>query len=333
MIYGRWINIRLRIATFNLENLDDKPNSSPTLQKRIEILKPQIKRLNADIICIQEVHGQETPGQPRKLLALKKLLENTKYSSFNIESTLTSNNEVYDERNLVVVSSFLISEKKQYRNDTVQPPLYRKITSIPSEDVAKEIKWERPILYTKIQVKQGFNIHLINLHLKSRIPINIQGQKIDQYTWKTSSGWAEGFFISSMKRVGQALETRILIDEIFDSDEDAKIIVCGDFNAHPEEVPIEAISGKIENTGNPKLNKRVLISCENTIPESSRFTYIHQGKNRLLDHMLISQGMLPYYSRSEIHNETLHDETIAWATDIKFPGSDHAPFIAEFEIQ
>ena len=303
------------------------------MQERIDVLRPQIRRLNADIICFQEVHGQETQGQTRKLLALKKLLENTDCSSFNIESTLTSNNEVYDERNLVVVSSFQISEKKQYRNDTVQPPSYRKITSIPSEDEAKEIKWERPILYTKIKVKQDFDIHLINLHLKSRIPTTISGQKIDQYTWKSSSGWAEGFFISSMKRVGQALETRILIDSIFDNDEDARIIVCGDFNAHPGEVPVEALSGKIENTGNSKLNKRVLVSCENTIPESSRFTYLHQGKNRLLDHLLISPGMLPYYRGSEIHNETLHDETIAFATESKFPGSDHAPFIAEFEIQ
>lgn len=135
-----------------------------------------------------------------------------------------------------------------------------------------------------------------------------------------------------MKRVGQALETRLLIDSLFDNDEEAKIVVCGDFNAHPEEVPIEAISGLIENTGNPDLTKRVMVSCEKTIPESSRFTYLHQGRNRLLDHLLILQGMLPYYRKSEIHNETLHDETIAFALDTKFPESDHAPFIAEFEI-
>jgi endonuclease/exonuclease/phosphatase family metal-dependent hydrolase len=106
--------MKLRIATFNLENLDDKPYIKPTLQERIEILKPQIKRLNADIICLQEIHGQETPGQLRKLLALEKLLQNTDHSSYNIESTLTADNQVYDERNLVVVSKFQILEKEQY---------------------------------------------------------------------------------------------------------------------------------------------------------------------------------------------------------------------------
>lgn len=135
-----------------------------------------------------------------------------------------------------------------------------------------------------------------------------------------------------MKRVGQALEMRLLIDSIFDIDEEAKIVVCGDFNAHPEEVPVEAICGRIENTGNHNLTKRVMISCENTIPESSRFTYLYQGEKRLLDHLLISKSMLPYYRKSEIYNETLHDESIAFATETKFPESDHAPFIAEFEI-
>lgn len=193
---------KLRMATFNLENLDDVEGGSPSLQKRIEVLRPQIKRMNADIICFQEIHGQETEGRPRKLLALKKLLESTDYCSFNIASTHTSDNEVYDKRNLVVVSRFPVSEIKQYRHDTIQPPLYRKITPTPPEEEPKKIKWERPILYTKINVKQDFEIHLINLHLKSRRPTPIQGQKVDQYTWRSSSGWAEGFFISSMKRVG-----------------------------------------------------------------------------------------------------------------------------------
>lgn len=324
--------MKLRIATFNLENLDDKPDLKPSLDERIEILRPQLKRLNADIICFQEINGQEMEGQPRKLLALEKLLQNTDYSSFKKESTLTKDNQVEKERNLVVVSKFEILEKKQYLNDLIDPPLYCKITSIPPEKKAKEMKWERPILYTKIKIKSDFIIHLINLHLKSRNPTSIDGQMINQYTWKSSSGWAEGFFISSLKRVGQALETRMLIDSIFDADENANIIVQGDMNSDPEEVPVEAINGKVENTGNSLLNKRVLVSCENTIPESSRYSYLHYGQKRLLDHLLMSQSMLPYYRHSEIHNETLHDESVSFALDTKFPGSDHAPFVAEFEL-
>jgi predicted extracellular nuclease len=154
--------------------------------------------------------------------------------------------------------------------------------------------------------------------LKSKIPTDIQGQKIDNYTWKTSSGWAEGFFLSSMKRVGQALETRMLIDEIFSEDESAWIVVCGDFNADLDDVPVEAIRGRVENTGNGGLARYVMQPCEMSIPESSRFSLYHQGRKNMLDHLLVCRNMLAYYRGSEVHNELLHDETIAFATDDSF---------------
>ena len=325
--------MKLRIATFNVENLDDKAGQSPTLDERIPVLRPQLQRLKADIICFQEVHGQETSGRPRDILALKELLQNTGYSNFHIGCTKTSGNEVYDERNLVVVSRFEILETVQLRNDRIPAPQYNIVTEIPQSNNVRDINWERPIFYARIRVADGSILHVINLHLKSRLPSNITGQKIDNYTWRSASGWAEGFFISSMKRVGQALETRVFIDELFDNDEDARIVVCGDFNAHPDEVPVEAIAGRIENTGNKNLTGRVLVSCENSIPESARYSYLHQGNKRLLDHMLISRPLLPFYRGAEIHNETLHDETIAFATDTKYPEPDHAPFIAEFELE
>jgi exonuclease III len=324
--------MRLRIATFNLENLDDVAGQSPTLAERIPILRPQLERLQADVICFQEIHGQETPGLPRRLLALQTLLQGTVYQDFHLAYTLTTANEAYDKRNLVIISRFPLSDVQQHRSDLVHELAYQKVTAVPPEEEAKNITFERPIIYAKVHVSPDFVVHLINVHLKSRIPTNVTGQKLDNYTWKTGYGWAEGFFISAMKRVGQALETRILVDRIFDEDEMARIVVCGDFNAHPDEVPVEAICGRIENTGNAALVNRVLTPCENTIPESSRYTYLHQGQKRLLDHMLISRHMLRYYRAAEIHNEMLHDEGAAFAYDTKFPESDHAPFIAEFDV-
>jgi len=325
--------MKLRIATFNLENLDDKPGESPSLQERIQVLRPQLLRLHADVICFQEVNGQETPNQPRQLLALKSLLEQTEYANFHIAHTKTQNGEAYDERNLVVISRYPLSGVEQYLNRLIPTLQYKKVTSLPPETNARPVGWERPILYARVNLSDGQTIHLINVHLKSRLPSEIKGQSEGKYAWKTSSGWAEGFFLSSMKRVGQALEARILVDSLFDNDAGANIIVCGDFNAHPDEVPVEAIAGRVENTGNAALIRRTMISCESTIPEPARYTYVHQGQKRLLDHMLISPTMLKYYRTSEIHNETLHDEGVAFAYDTKFPESDHAPFVAEFVME
>ncbi|OEU47288.1 MAG: endonuclease [Desulfobacterales bacterium S3730MH5] len=324
----------LRIATFNLENLDDKPGKRPTLDERIAVMRPQLVRLNADILCLQEVNGQEETGQPRSLLALERLIDGTPYVEYHMISTMIADGtQVYDERNLVILSRYEIVEHHYYKHDYAPAPCYRKVTAEPQEEEeAKEVSWERPILHAEIKLNENMALHVINLHLKSRLPSYIEGQKTDNYTWKTASGWAEGFFLSSMKRVGQALETRMLIDKLFDEDEDALIAVCGDFNAESDEVPVEAIRGDVENTGNARLVKRVLVPCERTIPEHSRFSMLHLGKGRMIDHLLLSRALLAYYRGSEIHNEILHDESIAFATDKKYPESDHAPVIAEFDL-
>jgi Predicted extracellular nuclease len=298
-------------------------------------MRPQLLRLNADILCLQEVNGQEEVGHPRRLLALDSLLQETQYAGFHRVSTMAeSGSGVYDERNLVILSRYEIMESHQYKRHFAPAPFYKIVTAETAEGEepkAEKISWERPILHAKINIGNTV-LDVVNLHLKSQIPTDIKGQKIDTYTWKTSSGWSEGFFLSSMKRVGQALEIRMLIDDLFDKAENPWIVVCGDFNAEFEEVPLDAIQGKVEKTGNGKLAKRVMLPCETSIPESSRFSLYHQGKGRMLDHLLICKNLLAYYRGSEVHNELLHDETIAFATEGKFPESDHAPVIAEFEL-
>jgi len=323
----------MRIASFNLENFDDDPKSPDTLTERIAVMRPQLERLRADVLCLQEINGQETDGQPRALLALDKLLENTDYADFHRVSTLTTKGEPYDERNLVILSRLPIVEHKQIKHEFAEPPFYKKVTAAPPEGAAREVTWERPLLYARLDLGERHSLHVINLHLKSRLPSNIEGQMLNQYTWKTASGWAEGYFISSMKRVGQALETRRFVDSLFDEDEQALIVLCGDFNAAVGEVPLEAICGAVENTSNPKLTNRVLVACEQTVPGSSRFSLYHHGKGEMLDHILASRRLLSIYRGTEVHNEMLHDESAAFASDKLYPESDHAPVVVEFAFK
>ncbi|MBN2476368.1 MAG: endonuclease/exonuclease/phosphatase family protein [Pirellulales bacterium] len=321
-----------RIATFNVENLDDP--SVPPLAERIAVMRPQLERLRPDVLCLQEVHGQEQPGQPRRLLALEQLLTGTQIAGYYQESTQTLNHpQVYDKRNLVILSRFPIVDRKQIKHEYVSAPAYKKVTADPEEAAADEVTWERPILYVKTTLPDGSVLHVINLHLKSKIPSKIPGQggqQSDNYAWKSVPGWAEGYFLSSLKRVGQALEARVLIDSVFDEAEDAQIAVCGDFNADLDAVPVKAIRGDVEETANGALATRVLVPCEHTIPEPSRFSLYHHGKGQMLDHLLVSRSLLSSYRGSEIHNELLHDESIAFARDTQFPESDHAPVVAEF---
>ena len=322
----------LRIATFNLENLDDDVTAPPPLAERIHIMRPQLERVEADILCFQEIHGQG-PASSRTLSALDQLLSGTPYAGFHRQTTLTTSGQLYDQRNLVTLSRFPIVSAQIIRDSSGPRPSYQMATADPPDTSANPLEWERPLLYTQIDMGSGRTLHLINVHLKSKLASTIPGQKLDNFTWRTVSAWAEGSFVSSMKRVGQALQVRLLIDTIFDTHGLGSLLaIAGDFNATAEEVSLKAICGPVEETGNPAHAPRVIIPCENNIPDSSRYSLFHLGKGQMLDHILVSRQLLRYFRGAEIHNEALPDESGAVRQDTKFPESDHAPVVAAFDL-
>ncbi len=321
----------LRIATFNLENFDATPAGvHPSLAERVALMRPQVQRLRADVACFQEVNGQEQPGRPRALPALDELLTGTNLEGATVVSTRSEEDEVYRERNIVVVTHLPVLSVRQVRNQLVRAPRYQRLTAVPADAAPIEVGVERPVLHVQLQLPDGQPLHVVAVHLKSKIPTPIPGQTLDAYTWRSADAWAEGVFLSSLKRMAQALEVRRLVDQILDGDPSARVVVAGDFNATPEEVPVLAIRGSVEDTGNGELAGRVMVPIENTVPASSRYTLIHQGRGDMLDHMLVTRSLLAHYRGSEIHNEVLHDESAAFAGDRKFPESDHAPVVATF---
>ncbi len=329
----------IRIASFNVENLEEdlplepgQERRGPTFDERAAVLRPALERMRADIIAFQEVHGQERPGQPRDLLALKALLAPTSYADFTLVTTQTkSSQEPYDKRNLVVAlrPDMVVEERIQINQDETPAPEYRRTIGV--DEAAKPVRWERPLLCVKIRTPAGREIHILNVHFKSKLAVRDTDLMEDRFTWKSSAAWAEGFFLSSMKRVGAALEARVVIDGIFDADPNAAILIAGDFNALSDEVPVVAIRGRVEDTGNAALSGRVMLPLEDNVPSDKRFTLYHKGKGEMIDHILASRSMVQAFSHTEIHNEFLPDESIAFATDAKFPESDHAPVVAVFD--
>lgn len=293
-------------------------------------MRPQLERVAADIICLQEIHSQGPTGSIT-LAALDQLLSGTPYAGFNRQSTLTTSGQLYDQRDLVTLSRFPIVNTQLIR-DSAGPRLsYQMATANPPDLTANSVEWERPMLYTHIDIGSGCTLHLINVHLKSKLASNIPGQKIDNFTWRTVSAWAEGSFISSMKRLGQALQARLMIDNIFDTHVLGSLIaVAGDFNAGAEEVSLKAFCGLVEETGNPAHVARAMIPCENNTPDSARYSLLHLGKGQMIDHIVVSRPLLRHFRDAEIHNEVLPDESGAFRQDTKFPESDQAPVVAEF---
>jgi len=322
-----------RLATFNVETLDDRADRLPRLEDRIAVIRPRLVRLRADILCLQEVDGQSDGSGQRKLMALDALLQGTPYADFHRVSTFSqSRGGARDKHNLVILSRFPVLEFGQIRHDLVSSPLYRQCTAEPQQPEGREIEWDRPFLHATLDVGRGRVLHVVNVHLRAPRAAYVEGQKADARKWLSAQGWAEGFFLAAVKRAGQALEVRLFVDQLLDENPESMIVVTGDFNAEDHETPVRTIRGDEEDMGSGHLAPRILVALERSLSDSQRYSVIHGGHPRMLDHILASQALLSWYRTVEVHNEGLGDELSSPAVIEGSPDSYHAPVVAAFEL-
>lgn len=315
----------MRIATFNIENLDHP------VEHRLSVLRPAFERLEADIVCLQEVNSQKIPNtSERHLGALEQLLDGTDYAGFHRAETQS---EVHagaaSTHNLVTLSRYPIVENRQIWHHRVPPLSVPLCTTTDTTDVATPVRFDRPFLATEIDVG-GTRLHVINVHLRAPLAASIPDQKISTFSWKSVSGWAEGYYLSGLKRTGQALEVRIVVDEIFDADATAHVLVTGDFNAEEHETGPRIVAGAPEDTGNPELAGRSLVLLDRAINSGQRFSVIHYGNRQMLDHMFASHALYGRFRAIAVHNEALGDEVVGYSRDVVAAGSYHAALVATF---
>lgn len=325
------LNAPIRIATFNMESLDEPPRARVSLEERIHALRPQLVRLRADVLCLQEVNGQlNEDGSVRSLHALDTVLSGTPYEHYHRAVTQSpSGRGVRDRHNLVTLSKFPILSADEVWNHLVEPPLFRCTTSDPAQEAPRPIEWDRPFLYVDLDLGGGQKVVVVNVHLRAPRAAFVAGQKRDQSSWKTMSGWAEGYFLATIKAAGQALEVRTFLDRLFDMDSDALVAVAGDFNSDDSQAPVRIIKGDEDDTGDGALAPRMLVAAERGLALSQRFSVIHRGEPHMVDHILLSTQLLGWLGHVECHNEALHDEVSSPAAISGAPESYHAPVVAE----
>lgn len=328
--------VQLRLASFNLENFGGRPGEM-TLKQRLAVLRPQLLRLNADVLCLQELHGARPPeGGPRRLLALEALIAGTPYAGFALASTRSpgvhgEEGWVADVHNLAVLSRFPIRAARELRHERVAPIPFKLSTALP-EPAEVLCRFERPALFVSIELPGGRLLHVVNIHLKAPLASFVPGQKLGPFAWASVAGWAEGFFLAAVQRAAQALEVRLELEALFAAEPDPLIAVAGDFNSQDRETPVRILCAETSDTGNGELAVRSLVPTGRSLPEDRRFTAIHHGRKLELDHILVSRPLLAYFRGLEVHNETLDDELAPSERVERATESYHAPIVACFEF-
>jgi len=322
----------MRIATFNLENLGASHRGDQDVAARLALLRPQLLRLDADVLCLQEVNApRDGAGGARTLSALDHLLEETPYAGYaRCASHHPGGQAPMDRHNLVIASRLPLRTCRQVFHDLVPPPRHGLLRD--GHDKGALLQWERPLLHATLALPGGRDLHVLNLHLRAPLAVALPGHKTGPFSWDTTAAWAEGFMIAAIKRSGQALEARLTVDAILDENPDALIVVAGDFNAGAAETPTRILMANPDDTGNDALAGRSLIALEQRVPPEQRFTVIHGGQHVMLDHLLASRALAATCRGMEIHNTALSDELVAYAMASDSPESYHAPVVADFDL-
>jgi endonuclease/exonuclease/phosphatase family metal-dependent hydrolase len=313
---------QLRLATFNLENLDYSAARSAVFERRLDVLRPLLGELAADILCLQEINAQKADHDGRRFLALDRLLAGGPYESYHRATSVRPGTSApADVHNLVIASRWPIVERRQLFHDIVAkwswtPPAEGRPAQGPVE-----VAWDRPLLYACIAAPDGAPLHIINLHLRAprAVPLQATGGG-------SSRSFVEGQFLAAQKREGQALEARLFVERLFDADPEARIVVCGDLNSREHDAPMRILRGaRDEDT--PDTMPRILVPLAERVDEARRFSVVHGGRKVLLDHILASPALAATCSSVVILNEGLQDEVTAQEPIL---GSLHAPVMASF---
>jgi endonuclease/exonuclease/phosphatase family metal-dependent hydrolase len=314
----------VRLATFNVENLDWAAAHQTEFAARRAVLLPLLTALDADILCLQEVGAQKPHKHAaRDFLALDHLLAGTPYEAFaRAASVRPGHSAPADVHNLVILSRWPIRAARQIHHDLVERWSWRAPREGDDPPQQVIIEWERPLLHAVIEPPAGPPLHVLNLHLRAPRPAPVATARGEG----SSKAQAEGQFVAAQKREGQALEARLYIETLFDADPDARIAVCGDFNADEYDVPTRLLRG-----GDNELQQgaRALTPLEDSVDPSRRFTVLHAGRRRLIDHILASKALARVWRETVILNDGLADEVFAQEPIL---GSLHAPIVVRLSL-
>jgi endonuclease/exonuclease/phosphatase family metal-dependent hydrolase len=314
----------LRLATFNLENLDWSPGAAATFAARRARLVPLLEALDADVLCLQEVGAQKPHKHAsRAFLALDRLVEDTPYAGFERAASVRPGHDApADVHNLVILSRWPIRAWRQIHHDLVP----RWSWSPPQDDgVAPEpvvIEWDRPLLYAAIELPTGALLHVVDAHLRAPRPAPVATAR----GAGSSKSQIEGQFVAAQKREGQALEARLFVETLFDADARALIAVCGDFNADVQDAPTRLLRG---GDNERQEGPRALAPLEEREAPSRRHSVLHAGRPKLIDHILASPALAAFWRETRILNEGLEDEVFAPEPIL---GSLHAPIVTRLAV-
>ena len=294
----------MKIATFNVRNLfdpgtflDERAENAVDegfFNKRIEYLTEYFKKIDLDIICLQEVGGEK---------GVAMIAEHLGYDYFSAKP-----NKRGIRMSVLYKKSFegLISCQSVSLGELIIPSVKER----GDARMLAPISQRRDILVTDVAYN-GRKLRIVGFHLKSNLPEYLEGDDIehDRVAHVDAKFRCVFYKMMEMRALRGYADTSI--------DEGRDVIFLGDFNEHNTSSGIDIL--KSSNKEDCMLTD-VLASYE-----GDKTTHIHRAHRLTFDTMLVSQGVKDLVQSVSVENQTLKDYSTLAKGDIEHEiESDHA---------
>jgi endonuclease/exonuclease/phosphatase family metal-dependent hydrolase len=326
-----------KVMTWNVENLflfghRSSPKTPEEYQQKLTSLAQVILNLEPHVVALQEI------GHVEALEELVALLKG-RYPHRLVSSSP-------DPRGIRVgfISQLEIEEHED-------------ISTFPQEGLSKVVGWTNPniteitrmsrgALRIRVRPKPELPIHLLNAHFKSKLLTFTSSTGQPRFTPRDENERAQGAGLALLKRTAESVALRVRASALLENNTSESLIVLGDLNDVPSAATTQILHGPGgSEIGTLGFNRRDkgddtrLFNLASLIPEQRRYSRIYQNNKELIDHILVSQELLPGQPRKlpKVDSHVDFAEGLPSVSDLPHlrpgkPGSDHAPITAIFEL-
>jgi endonuclease/exonuclease/phosphatase family metal-dependent hydrolase len=327
-----------KVMTWNVENLfsvgnEFGPKTTEEYTQKLKSLANVILTLDPHILAVQEI------GDLQAFTELVALLEG------RYPHTQASTSP--DSRGIRVgFLSKLVIEEHEELVDFPQGSLIAVVGQDAEGNSTEITRLGRGALHILVRLRQDIPIHLINTHLKSKLLTFPSTKNRPRFTPKDENERTRVAGLALLRRTAEAVALRVKANDLLENNAEQGLIVLGDMNDVPSAATTQILQGppgsEIGVEGFNRADKgddTRLFNLAPLIPEQRQYSRIYQGRKELIDHIFVSQELLPGQPRKlpqvDSHVDVV-DALPSVSSDPSLrrgkPGSDHAPVTAIFDL-
>ena len=326
------------VMTWNLENLFrpggvSGPRNLEEFDQKLEKLASGILQIDPDVLAVQEVGSEDAFAD------LQDKLEG-RYAYLQLSSQP-------DTRGIRV--GFLSKLPIENSEDIVAfPP--SGLPSVPGIDRAGNLdettRLARGALRILVKPQPDSPVHLMTAHLKSKLLSFPSPSGQPRFTTKDEDERARIGGIALLQRAAEVVTLRVKATEILKRAPGEALIVLGDLNDVTDAATTQILQGALGSEigtaafSRPDQGDRQrLFNLAPLIVPERRFSRVFKGSGELIDHIFVSEALLPGQPRT-VPIVDSHIDIIGAIPSISDdpnerrgkPGSDHAPITARFKL-